>query len=428
MSKLPKIVRARLGSQPITGHPDADVLTAFYEQALPETERVPVLAHLSHCADCREVVALALPPQTEAHVRVTKEPASLWNWPLVRWASLAACLVVVGAAVLIHPKPGPEAVRPSTEDEVASVERSAESAAKAESADKDDKVAAHATPPAQQSVRAEEAAKKKEEPPKQKDTTASVEKRTPPPARQEAAKTLAQPTRDDTRDRDSNGTFDRPTTAPVIAGNMRATTNQPVSGHASAAMAPAPAWKAQIATANQMATEKNVSEDESKSSEALSAKAPETPGRAKAATGGASGAASAQSGATKEDLAKQADEMDPSSRLRTAQVMLSSDGQLQRSFDSGATWEPAPVVERVKFTALSVVGRDVWAGGTAGLLYHSTDSGNHWTPVKPSVGGTVLSADIKSLHFTDLQHGTLTTADGQQWSTADGGRNWQKAP
>jgi Photosynthesis system II assembly factor YCF48 len=426
MSDLPKIVRARLGSQLNVGHPDANVLTAFYEQLLPESERGPVLAHLSHCAECREVVALALPPETEAHVRVTREPASLWNWPLVRWASLAACLVVVGAAVLIHPKPGPDAVRPSSEAEVASVERSAERAAQAERADIDDKVAAQGTPPAQQSVRVEEPAKK------QKDATASVENRvaTPPLPRQEAAKSLAQPTLDETRERDAKGTFDRPAAAPSISGNMRGSTSQPASGHASAAMAPAPAWKAEIAKANEIASEKAASEEEElKSSEGLSAKAQETPGRAKAATGASGGAPAPQSGAAaKEALAKQADVADPSIRLRTALVMLSSEGQLQRSFDSGATWEPVPVVERVKFTALSVVGRDVWAGGAAGLLYHSTDSGNHWTPVKPSAAGAVLSADINGLHFTDAQQGTLTTSDGQHWSTADGGRNWQKTP
>ena len=40
-------------------HPDADVLNAFAEQALPDGERLRVVAHMAECAHCREVVFLA---------------------------------------------------------------------------------------------------------------------------------------------------------------------------------------------------------------------------------------------------------------------------------------------------------------------------------------------------------------------------------
>jgi hypothetical protein len=43
-------------------HPDADQLSAFVEHALPAHERNDVLAHLAACRDCRETVAMALPP------------------------------------------------------------------------------------------------------------------------------------------------------------------------------------------------------------------------------------------------------------------------------------------------------------------------------------------------------------------------------
>ena len=63
MSEAPKIVQDRLRASAATGaHPDADVLTAFAEQVLSGTEREEVVRHLSRCADCREVVALGLPP------------------------------------------------------------------------------------------------------------------------------------------------------------------------------------------------------------------------------------------------------------------------------------------------------------------------------------------------------------------------------
>ncbi len=44
--------------QPET-HPDAELLNGFVEQALPDRERLRVLAHMADCARCREVVYLA---------------------------------------------------------------------------------------------------------------------------------------------------------------------------------------------------------------------------------------------------------------------------------------------------------------------------------------------------------------------------------
>jgi len=49
-------------------HPDADQLSAFAEQALPPHERERTLAHLAVCADCREIVALSLPPIDESPI------------------------------------------------------------------------------------------------------------------------------------------------------------------------------------------------------------------------------------------------------------------------------------------------------------------------------------------------------------------------
>ena len=77
MTEVPKIVYDRLRAArperalpdralperlgPERAHPDADLLTAFAEQALSATERDGVLAHLALCGDCRDAIALALP-------------------------------------------------------------------------------------------------------------------------------------------------------------------------------------------------------------------------------------------------------------------------------------------------------------------------------------------------------------------------------
>jgi photosystem II stability/assembly factor-like uncharacterized protein len=132
-------------------------------------------------------------------------------------------------------------------------------------------------------------------------------------------------------------------------------------------------------------------------------------------------------------------------------------GALQRSFDRGNTWQTVDVnanqslttesleiskTSRAKakdagkasksdaaaltFRAVSAAGADVWAGGSAGALYHSQDAGNHWTRIVPASAGTVLTGDILTLEFPDPQHGKLSTSTSEVWTTADAGQTWQK--
>jgi len=44
----------------------------------------------------------------------------------------------------------------------------------------------------------------------------------------------------------------------------------------------------------------------------------------------------------------------------------------------------------------------------------------------PSSAGSVLTGDIVSIEFTDLQHGKLSTSTAETWITADSGQTWQK--
>lgn len=106
---------------------------------------------------------------------------------------------------------------------------------------------------------------------------------------------------------------------------------------------------------------------------------------------------------------------------------LSSDGQLQRSIDSGKTWQPVAAPPGAAFRALSYNGPDIWVGGAAGLLYHSPDAGTRWDLVKPYANGSSLSADIAAIAFTDPQHGKITTTNGETWTTADGGQSWNES-
>jgi carboxypeptidase family protein/photosynthesis system II assembly factor YCF48-like protein/putative zinc finger protein len=106
------------------------------------------------------------------------------------------------------------------------------------------------------------------------------------------------------------------------------------------------------------------------------------------------------------------------------QWTLASDGTLQRSLDFGKSWQAIPVLGASGFRALSANGAHVWVGGNAGALYHSADSGQTWTRVTPTIDGRKLEADIKQVDFSDAQNGTVTAANGEVWSTSNGGQSW----
>ena len=112
--------------------------------------------------------------------------------------------------------------------------------------------------------------------------------------------------------------------------------------------------------------------------------------------------------------------------VSSAKWTLSPDGLPQRSFDAGKTWEKMQVDHHTGFRALSAQGMDVWVGGLAGILYHSSDVGMHWTRIIPVAENTTLASDIVSMDFRDGVHGKLMTGNRESWTTSDGGKTWQK--
>ena len=105
---------------------------------------------------------------------------------------------------------------------------------------------------------------------------------------------------------------------------------------------------------------------------------------------------------------------------------LSPTGEVQSSDDGGRTWQTVSVTPGTTFRALSALGRDIWVGGAAGMLYHSADLGQHWTRVTLAANGQSVQADITHVDFSDYQHGTIGTSKGEVWSTEDGGATWQR--
>lgn len=119
MTQLPESVRRQLAEAPdlagrfsakrsFAEHSSADMLAAFAENRLDRQERAELLEHLSICADCRQIMwhvlpeLQAQPDMTQAvPVRSASAHASWFHSPALRLSAVAACVIVVGSAVML---------------------------------------------------------------------------------------------------------------------------------------------------------------------------------------------------------------------------------------------------------------------------------------------------------------------------------------
>jgi len=107
------------------------------------------------------------------------------------------------------------------------------------------------------------------------------------------------------------------------------------------------------------------------------------------------------------------------------QWRVTPDGHLERSTTPG-NWTPVLADERVTFHVVSVVGDNVWVGGSGGVLFHSSDSGQNWKKELLSSPSGAETGTIVSIRFGDVLQGVITTEGGSQWNTSDGGLTWMK--
>jgi hypothetical protein len=445
MEQLPKVAQQRLRTTANAGvHPDPDLLTAFREMSLKERERAQVLQHLAQCADCREVVSLAMPEAgIMAPSRIQRE--SRWlTWPVLRWGALAACVVVVSTAVTLHYFERRQSVatfenqKPAMPAPVASLTpESSESNQPAQ------KLAAKIPPPSPfPSDRAFDSAGKLA---KQRDDmqTKSVTGAAAVGGL-ESGRMQSQQLENSVGGIGQKGSTD-------LADNRRAKTDalkslgrdtfglekdKPSTSLAGPAAAPVPSSpppaKSGAVSAEEQARERNENLDSAARAATetvtVEAEAPMIQ------------TAQATAGSTKDESdkkAKNAEQAGLSGAMRQVQLQsamnktalrwtLSSDGALQRSLDSGKTWQTIPVANHVAFRALAANDSDIWVGGAAGALFHSSDAGQHWTQVKPVPDGKPHTADIISVEFTDPQHGKVSTSSHETWTTSDGGVTWHQ--
>jgi Photosynthesis system II assembly factor YCF48/Putative zinc-finger len=111
-------------SQQAGPHLDPEMLTAFAENTLVARERKEVLEHLAICAECREILTIstAASPEFPAEVQASGLPRPthppLRSW--LPWVSVAAGIVIVCSAVLIHQQRKPNLTTPA---QVASISK-----------------------------------------------------------------------------------------------------------------------------------------------------------------------------------------------------------------------------------------------------------------------------------------------------------------
>jgi len=457
MTEVPKIVVKRLQETAAAGaHPDADLLTAFAEGSLAENERARVMEHLSRCTDCREVVALVALPATEvAAVNVSVAPTrrSWFGWPVIRWGVAVAGIIAIASVGIVQYRQ-----RQKNETLVSSLTSSNETSATPDAAPSP----SPAVPETKEVLSPTEKRRQEEirKKPLPSHTDNLFADRLVVPVNPDLPK--AQAMRGAAAGSASRGALGFanagagvvPKAAPpsssgdtfTASGNLKNATPAETAklapnlsgGQGSAATSSSQTVEVEAQGKPVTATtDSQVSDQliENKKQQPLSYQSSPTVGAV-----AAKDAATAQAA---------------SGVLRASpRWSIGADGALLRSFDAGNTWvyvnvnsEPAANRSKVAraaentyesnkgkvkaqlnlaFRAVAANGSEVWAGGSAAMLYHSSDSGAQWTRVLPSSSGAALTGDITSIEFSDLKHGRIVTSAGELWITADDGQTWTR--
>jgi Photosynthesis system II assembly factor YCF48/Putative zinc-finger len=457
MQEVPKIVLKRLQKTAVAGsHPDADLLTAFAERSLGETERARVMEHVSRCSDCREVVALvALPIAEVAAVNVSVAPTRRrwFGGPVIRWGLAAAGIIAIASVGIVQYRQ-----KQKSEILVSTLTSSNDTSATAD-------VAPSPSPAA----------------PDTKEVLSPTDKQRHTEVRKKAA-----PSRTDNLFADRLVVPVNPALpkAQAMRGAAAGSASRGALGFASGGAGVVPkaappsssgdtfAGSGNLKNATPAETAKlapNLSGGQAGAPPSSSSQTIEVESQGEAVSASTESQVSDQLIENKKQqplsyqssptvgvvAAKDAATAEASGMLRASpRWSIGADGALLRSFDAGKTWvdvnvNSLPATSRSKvartsestyesneskvkaqpnlvFQAVAANGSEVWAGGSAATLYHSSDSGVHWTRVLPSSSGATLTGDITGVEFSDPQHGRIVTSAGEVWITSDDGQIWSR--
>ena len=439
----------QLGAE--VAHPDADLLTAFAEQALPVRERDQVLAHLARCMDCREVAALAgaavaEPELVAAPKLVDRKPGrSFWSLRPLRWTAAAATAAVVLSAVWLNRKEVTRQELPAgTETNPAIVQQQNEQTPSLGVPATDKETAPHAS-----ALRADNApkfdalAKSKAASPKERDELAGA-------AVNEVAVDKFAAEKKQSLTGNVTDQKDTPMLRARETGQLQAAkvpSNQAVGGPLLAASAGAAAKAERALSSAQPVSSNDVALAPAKSAPQAPPPITMTYSRQTAAelapadqvaesqtNGNASG--------TPRDSASQVrvgpmatplpndqaslDSLQKSLDLKSAGTLwrVSGSGELQQSTDSGRNWRTALGEHPSKFKAVASTGASVWAGGDDAALWSSLNNGLTWRKLAPRADGHSPRGTVENIQLAAPRNVTFRTSAGETWSSPDGGINW----
>ncbi len=474
MQNVPKIVQVRL-QRPMPDaaqtHPDADLLTAFAEQSLIESERGQVMEHLAHCGDCREVVALALPATDDvAMMKPARAARSGWlAWPAVRWG-------VVAAGVLLVTVVGVRQLKQHTQQNAALVSSSLQQEAKIVSPSQSPQLPAPV--PAARAV-GPFTGKIPKQTPMQKPSRARSEVLAEPPST--SLNTLAPPSRV-VHGAVLPGGIGNGSGGGIGSGSGHPAKNYQGPTQRDSFAFPSESKEASRNPAGQLST--GASAQQTAIPPASEMVEVQTEAAQVATVQNQVELPAQNASAANLDVVKAKDSVpsqgapslpspnvsvqnEPSLMLRASlRWTISSAGALQRSFDAGKTWQDVNVQEAASagksfpisrsqvagvadykykatnskradegqpapipvFRAVAALGSEVWAGGSSAVLYHSADAGAHWTKVQPSQPDAILTGDVTSIQFSDASNGAVITSNAERWITNDAGETWHKQP
>ncbi len=468
MSDVAKFVRHAMNRKSPEDHPDENLLSAFSEGRLPQREQDQLLAHLSECSQCREIVAFSMPEGSQLAQASPVSMRQRLRWPVLRWAGAIAAVVIVATAVLLQKsrvveqstpqvatyqeknQPSSPATKTSPQlmDRIASGDRAKEEVRMSGAKTEVNKRAA---------IRKDEAkiADKKtaNEFDVDKAKAQELSKALPGPtpsadSKQASAKTglgLGDQSREENQESQMRAQTRDAARLPQMQSNSQNYTvaqehvavadvtpnvqTEPVQARTSGANAlkidqqqnaAAPSSSA-LANSNVAVggpVINNQTQQESSNSNQRQDSVSETVTVQNNEISGKLVRQPQSSAVTGAPLRK-------ASNTASVHWRLSPGGAVERSIDAGHSWHGVAVTKNSPtFRSLSVVGPDIWAAGSGGALYHSSNAGATWVSVTIKSEDVILADDITRVEFTDAQHGSVTAASGAVWMTTDAGATW----